>query len=192
MTVATKTPIKSKLAREALRNGWDLTQFVIEATGLDDRELARALMVMKSTTVTVEAKRSSMQSLIEKVEWHKNDKYKGLPMWVWRSVLELEAKRRPSLSKNLVLTTTEPTMEKAVPSGEGYIPMARVPTHAPGRTMSQCNAKERKEIWLACTAGGGGPLSYEIAEREFGLKQRNGMTAWRVCRKHEKTRRKQK
>ena len=203
MTVAEKTPIKNGLAREALANGWDLTPLVMEATGLDDRELARVLMVLKSPAVTVDAKRSSMQALIAKVQWHpkesirgargryKDAEFMGLPMRVWRSVLEVEAKRRPGFSGKLVLTATEPTMEEVEPPvGAAYVPVT--PVEKEGQTMSQVPAAERKEIWLACTSGGGGPLSYGAAERQFGLKQRNGMTAWRVCRKHEKTRRKKK
>ena len=185
-----KTPSESdarRLRRIALTNDWDLTVLVREATGLEDMELAKTLMVLKSDLITVEAARSSMNALISSVPWSGTHDFRELPMWVWRTVLETEARRRgdgfPFLLK---LTAKEPSME----AKEGKTPRAarRVSEYA-GRTAREVtDEKEIRKIWSSCRKFGG-ELSFEQAEREHGLRAQKGMTAYRVCEKHEKRRR---
>lgn len=194
MTVAEKTPkrrapAKDKLREQALANGWDLGPLLREATSLDADELARTLLVLKSPVVIVETKETSMRALVSRVPFSAPAPFRGVPMWVWRTILEAEAKRRGVIPILLTLTAIEPTMDKK--------PRAMRPktfcASTEGRMGSQVtDPDEIKRIWAACKGGGGGDMGYEEAERAFGLKQMNGMTAYRVCRKHENERRKKK
>lgn len=197
MTVATptrkrKTPSASnarRLRKLAEANGWDIAPLAREAAGLDDRELARVLMVLKSGMVVVDAKRASMRALISRVPWSGASEFRGLPMWAWRTVLETEASLRPSFTSLLTLTAKEPSMEKENAPARGARNLESAPP-GPGRTAREVtDPKEIRKIWASCRKFGG-KLSFEQAEHVHGLRSQKGMTAWRVCDKHEKRRKK--
>jgi hypothetical protein len=66
---------------------------------------------------------------------------------------------------------------KALPSPSGR-----------GRTAKEVsNVAEMKAIWAEHKENGG-TLSYDAIEKKFGLRETNGMTAYRVCKKYEKAR----
>lgn len=200
MTVAEKTPARStppaklvklvRLRAQALTNGWDLAPLLKEAAGLDDRELARTLMVLKSGLVAVDAKRTSMRVLLSRVPWKGSHEFRGIPMWAWRTILETEASLRDGFPAVLTLTSAEPSCATGAPSSPWTGP--ETPETPAGRLASEVtSAREIRKIWRSCRKNGG-KLSFEEAEHKHGLRKMKGMTAWRVCKKHENRRRKKR
>lgn len=68
----------------------------------------------------------------------------------------------------------------------------RLPTQPAKKVLSRVSGevidpKDMERVWKAHSKNGG-TLSYEAieADKSFGLKWANGMTAWRVCKKYEK------
>jgi hypothetical protein len=164
----------AKLRAEALANGWDLTALLTKAAGLDDQQLTRALVVMKSHLVAVQGIRRDRPL-------NSTDTIHGIPQWAWKAILETEAELRGTFPMSVTVKDPEKRRKKKDRR------ISRAPA-APkeGRLASEVtSAKEIRRIWKACRVNGG-DLAYEGVEEKFGLRPARGMTALRICQKHEK------
>ena len=175
-TPATETPAElAKLRAEALANDWDLPELLKKASQLDDQSLARALVVMRSGHVIV-------MGVNEDHPWNATETLNGIPQWAWKAILETEAGLRDSFPMSVQVRQ----QGKKAKTKNASRRTTRTTAPGPGKTSSEVtDAKEMRRIWAACRKNGGG-MSYEQAEREFGLREMKGMTAYRVCQKHEK------
>jgi hypothetical protein len=178
---ANAAKIMAPVEAGALAGDWDLQPLRALVQGMTDREIVRHALVFHSKLVLPHFIHECMENLYCSIQWNGQDMFRdNIPMWAWRSLIEVEGINRDVLPAKVNITTVSPFEDddpKPRKSSRRKRRPSTVSDAVEGRTSGDVkDPEERARIHKDYEDG----LSYIDLEAKYGLRPTNGMNAYRI------------